>query len=284
MGVGVNLGIPLVEYVVVIQLDGCFVSALSLFLHEVGNLVRDLLEGYRLTPLGKRSSDAVNTRNDRLLVTVVLRIVVARIIQGERSVLDDVWLAIACQRVGTFERRASTVVIALDSGLELVHTTWLRNDRKIHILLCSEFLFFSTLVGIFRIAILGPCVIDIAILVDTHTLLATIRSAGIRCADELTVTIVSLYHHPGQRIVCAAILYSRNVDVADLAFLIGDDHMLTDLLPRHRDRVTFDVLARPRVYSSAECRAGTFRGIEVASMVLRVIALPGIAHGIVGSG
>ena len=59
--------------------------------------------------------------------------------------------------------------------------------------------------------------------------------------------------------------------------------MLLERLPRHRDRVTFDVLAGPRVYNSAKRRAVPLGGIRPVRIVLLVVALPGVTHGVVGA-
>ena len=127
--------------------------------------------------------------------------------------------------------------------LELVHGTWLRQNGEIHVLVGRQ-------VGI---AVLWPGEVDVAgRLVDAQELL-TAGGFWVSGADELTVAVVSFHDHAGQRVVrgqrvlVVALRQLGDVDGADLRLLSRHDHMLLERLPRHRDGVTFDVLARPRV-------------------------------------
>ena len=197
------------------------------------------------------------------------------VIQRERLRVDDVRLAVACQRVGAVEGLIfAPFVVVVSSGLELVNGTRLRQNGEVDVLVGRQ---VST-------AVLRPGEVDVTgLFVDTQVLRTTggFRVGG---ADELAVAVIGLHDHAGHGVVLAVVLHSRNVDGTDLGFVTGHDDVLLPVLPRHRNRVTFNVLARPRVYSSAECRAVTFRGFQARRIVLLVVALPGVAHGILGSG
>ena len=270
----VHLNGPALVHVLLVEGDLSFETAVALLLRQILNQIRNLGEGDLLRFGSQRAGGAIDARNNRSVCLVVLRVVVLRVIQGERLRVDDVRLTVALQRVGAVEGLAFFADVVFSGSLELVNGTWLRQNGEVDVLVGRQ---IGTTV--FR-----PGEVDVASLfVDTQELLTT-GDRWVSGADELAVAVVSFHDHAGHRVVRTAVLHSRNVDRADLGFLTRDDHVLLERLPRHRNRVTFDVLARPRVYSSAECRAGTLRGIEIATMVLRVVTLPGVAHGIVGSG
>ena len=159
------------------------------------------------------------------------------VIQGERLGVDDICRAIAIQRVGAFERLGLAIRIVVSTGsLKLIHGTRLCQNGEVHVLVIRQV----------RAAVLRPGEIDIAAVVDTQHLF-TARGCRIRGTNELTVTIVGLYHHAGQRIVLAAVCHRWHIDRADLGFLTRDDNVLLEVIPGHSDGVTFNVLARPGV-------------------------------------
>ena len=61
--------------------------------------------------------------------------------------------------------------------------------------------------------------------------------------------------------------------------------MLLKAFPRHRNRVTFDVLAWPRIHNCGEINTAAFRrfGTTWRGIFLRVVTLPRVAHGIFGT-
>ena len=199
---------------------------------------------------------------------------VLRVIQGERLRVDDVRLVVARQRVGAVEGLAIAIgVVVLISSLELFDTTWLRQNGKVHVLVSCQ-------VGT---AVLRPGEENLTgRFVDTQVL-RTARRYRIRSADELAVAVVGFHDHAGHRVVRAFALHSRNVDLTDLGFFARDDHVLLERLPRDCDRVTFDVLARPRVYNSAETGVGTLRSFQAVRVVFRVVPLPGVTHRVSGT-
>ena len=136
-----------------------------------------------------------------------------------------------------------------------------------------------------RPAVLRPSEVDFAgRFVDTQHLFAA-RCFRICGAEELAVAIVSLYNHASHGVVRATVLHSWHVDLANLGFVTGHDHVLLERLPRHRDRVTFDILARPRIHKRGKKNAATLRcfGASTHGIILRVVALPCVAHGVFGT-
>ena len=196
------------------------------------------------------------------------------VIQRERFGVDDVRLVIASQRVRAVEDLGiAEFIVVFTSSLELIHGTWLRQNGEVHVLVGR----------LVRTTVLRPGEIDIAVVINTQHLCAA-RSSYVRGADELAVAVVGLHDHAGHRVVRTTVLHSGNVDLTDLGFLTRDDHMLLESLPRHRDRVTFDVLARPRVDNSTELRAASLGNLRAGSLVFRVVALPGVTYRVIGSG
>ena len=271
----VHLHGPALVDVPLVEGDLSFEAAVALLLCQFLNQVSGLGEGDLLRLGRNRAGSAIDAGDDRSLGLVVLRGVVLRVIQGEGLRVDDVRLVVASQRIRAVEDFAFAIeIVVLVSSLELVHGTWLSQNGEAHVLVSGQ-------VGT---AILGPGEVDLAgLFVDTQVL----RTAG-RCrvggADELTVAVVGLHDHARHRIVRAFALDSRNVDLTDLGFHTRDDNVLLERLPRHRDRVTFDVLARPRVYDSAESSTVTLRGIRSGRVPFLVVTLPTVTHRVIGSG
>ena len=198
------------------------------------------------------------------------------VVEAPLVVGNNVRLVVAGQRVGAVEDPAAAKGVVASGSLQLVDGTGLRQHVKAHALLVAQV----------RALVLRHGVENFAgVLINTYARLTTTRSVGVTRTDEVTLRVVSLHDHAGHGIVLAAVLHLGNVDLADLELLTWSNDQLLPILPRDRDWVTFNILARPRVYSSAECRVGTLRGVQhTRSIVLLVIALPGVAHGIVGSG
>ena len=196
------------------------------------------------------------------------------VVQGERLGIDDVRLVIARQRVRTVEDLAIAVGIVFSGTLELVDGTRLRQNGEVHVLVGRQV----------RTTVFRPGEEDLAgRFVDIQQLL-TAGDGRIRGADELTVAVVRFHDHAGHRVVRTGVPQSRNVDRTDLGFRTRNDDVLLPVLPRDRDRVTFVVLARPRVHSSGERRIGPLGGFRAIRIVLLVVALPGVTHRVIGSG
>ena len=233
----VHLNGPALVHVLLVEGDLSFETAVALLLRQVLDQIRNLGEGDLLRFGSQRAGGAIDARNNRSVCLVVLRVVVLRVIQGERLRVDDVRLTVALQRVGAVEGLAFFADVVFSGSLELVNGTWLRQNGEVDVLVGRQ---IGTTV--FR-----PGEVDVASLfVDTQELLTT-GDRWVSGADECAVAVVSFHDHAGHRVVRTAVLHSRNVDRADLGFITCDDHVLLERLPRHRDRVTFDVLAGPRV-------------------------------------
>ena len=222
----------------------------------------------------QRAGWAIYTRNNRGIGLVVLRVVVFGVVQGERRGVDDVRLVVTGQRVRAVEGSITfePLIVVLSCTLELVHATRLCQNGEVHVLVSSQ-------VGA---AVLRPCEINFAIFVDTQHLLAA-GGRRIGGADKFSVAIVGLYNHAGHRIVRPTVLHSRHVDLANLGYFTGDDHVLLERLPRHRDWVTFDVLARPRVYDGHEECVVPLGGSWSPGRFLLIVARPPVTHGVFDS-
>ena len=271
----VHLDGPAVVHVLLIQLNLGFEAVITLLLCQVLDQVRGLGEGDLLRLGSNRPSSTIDAGDDRSIRLVVLRGVVLGVIKGERLRVDDVCLVVASQRVGAVEGSAFPEVVVLGSRLELVHATRLCQNGEVHVLVSCQ-------VGT---AVLRPGEEDFAgRFVDTQVL----RTAGcgrVRGADERAVAIVSLHDHAGHRVVSATVLHSRNIDLTDLGFLTGDDDVLFEVLPRHRDRVTFDVLARPRVHDGRKaCRFSPGGPSPWVGIFLLIVTLPGVTYRVGGGG
>ena len=269
----VHLDGPALVDVLLVKGDLSFEAALALLLRQILDQVWGLSEGDLLWLGSQRAGCAVHTRDDRSVRLVVLRGVVLGIVQGERLGVDDVRRVVARQRVGAVEGFAYAEGVILRGSLELVHGTWLRQNGEVHVLVGRQL----------GTAVLRPGEEDVAgVFVDTQ-LLRTTRRCRVGGTDELAVAVVGLHDHAVHRVVRAAVLHFGNVDRADLGFFTRHDHVLFERLPRHRDRITFDVLARPWVHDSVELGIGTLRRFQVAKIVRCVVPLPGVAHRIVST-
>ena len=60
--------------------------------------------------------------------------------------------------------------------------------------------------------------------------------------------------------------------------------MLLEVLPRHRDRVTLDVLARPRVHDGRKGCTVSLGGKRAGGTVDLIVSLPGVTYRVSGSG
>ena len=75
---------------------------------------------------------------------------------------------------------------------------------------------------------------------------------------------------------------ARDIDVPDLGFFTFDDHMLFEVLPRHRDGSTLDVLTWPRVHIGLKSSTASLGSPKALGCnVLGVVALPGVTHRVV---
>ncbi len=72
--------------------------------------------------------------------------------------------------------------------------------------------------------------------------------------------------------------------MTDLGLFPWDDDVLFEALPRDRNRVTFDVLARPRVHDSRVQGIGALSRFQAVGILLRVLALPDVAHRVIFTG
>ena len=226
---------------------------------------------------GQRAGWAIYTRNNRGIGLVVLRVVVFGVVQGERRGVDDVRLVVTGQRVRAVERLWLAIQIVVFSGsLKLLYCTRLRDYRKVHVLVSSQ-------VGT---AVLRPREVDVAgRFVDTQVL-STTGCLRVRGADKFAVAVVGLHDHTGHRVIRTLAAHSRDVDLTDLGFALGsrDDDVLFEVLPRHRDRVTFDVLARPGVHDGRKGCAASLGGSWSLRIVLLIVALPGVTYRVSGCG
>ena len=226
---------------------------------------------------GQRAGWAIYTRNNRGIGLVVLRVVVFGVVQGERLGVDDVRLVVTGQRVGAVERLWRAIQIVVFSGsLKLLYCTRLRDYRKVHVLVSGQ-------VGttVFR-----PREVDVAgRFVDTQVLSAA-GCLRVRGADELAVAVVGLHNHTGHRVIRTLAGHSWDVDCTDLGFALDprDDHVLFEVLPRHRDRVTFDVLARPGVHDGRKGYAASRGSPWSLRIFLLIVALPGVTYRVSGCG
>ena len=273
----VHLDGPALVDVFLVEGNLSFKAAVVLLLRQFLNQVWDLGEGDLLRLGSNRTGSTIDAGDDRSVRLVVLRVVVLGVVQGERLGVDHVRRVIARQRIRTVEGLAFFADVVFNGILELVDGTWLRQNGEVHVLVGRQ-------VGttVFR-----PGEVDVAgFFVDAQQLL-TAGDGRIRGADELAVAVVGFHDHAGHRVVRTAVLHSRNVDRTDLGFLTRDDHMLLrylSSLPRNRDRVTFDVLARPRVYSSAKSSVGPLGRVRTIRIVLLVVALPGVTYRVISRG
>ena len=241
----VHLDGPALVDVLLVQLDLGLEAAVTLLLHQVLDLIWYLFEDDLLWLGSQRADWAVNTRDYRRVRLVVFRRVVLGIVQGEGLGVDDVCLVVARQRVGAVEGSImipEEVLVALSCSLELVHGTRLRQNGEDHVLVSCQ-------VGA---AVLRPREVDVASGFVGTQVLRTAGCCRVRGADELAVAVVGLHDHAGHGVIRAAARHCRNVNLTDLGFLTRDDNVLLEVLPRHRDRVTFDVLARPRVHDGCK--------------------------------
>ena len=164
-------------------------------------------------------------------------------------------------------------IVVLTGSLELIHSTRLGQHAEAHSLLIAQL----------RALVLRHGVFDGAVGVDGQTLLTT-GGIGVARSDEVALSVVGFHDHAGHGIVGAAASDSRYVDLADLEHLARSDDQLLLVLPRHRDRVTFDVLARPRVHDGRKGCAASLGGFRTVNVLLGVRALPGVAYRVSGSG
>ena len=273
IGVGIHLGFPPRVDVLLIQLDLSFKAAVLAPLHQVRNLVPGFLKRDYLAFLS--GFVVFHAGNYCLLVGVILRVVELGVVEAPLVVSNNVCLVVAIQRVRAFKRSAYTAIVVFNRSLKLVDAARLGEHAEAHALLVAQV----------RALVLRHGVEDLAgSLINTYARLTTTRSVGVTRADEVTLRVVSLHDHAGHGIVRAAVLHLGNVDLADFELLAWLNDQLFSVLPRHRDRVTFDVLARPRVYSSAKNSAAPLGGIRPVRIVLRVVALPGVTHRVITRG
>ena len=137
-----------------------------------------------------------------------------------------------------------------------------------------------------RALVLRHGVEDIAgSLIDTQARRAATGSSGVARSDEATLGVVGLHNHAGQGIIHAPVFNRWNVNLADLELFARPDHQLFSVLPRYRDRITFDVLARPRVYDGCKVCVASLGGPNLwVGILLLIVALPGVTNRVSGSG
>ena len=272
----VHLDSPAVVDVLLIQLDLGLVAAVALLLCQVLDQIRSLGKGDLLRLSSQRAGSAINAGDDRSIRLVVLRGVVLGVVQGERLGVDDVRLVVARQRVGAVEGSVvlDKLIVALSSSLELVHAARLCQNGEVHVLVSCQ---VST-------AVLRPGEVDLTgLFVDTQVLGAA-RRRWVGGADELAVAVVGLHNHAGHGVIRAAARHIRDVDLTDLGFIARDNDVLFEALPRNRDRVTFDVLARPRVHDGRKGCAVPLGGKRRGGTVSLIVSLPGVTYRVRGSG
>ena len=277
----VELDIPALVHVAVVKRDRGLLAAVPLLLDEVSDPVGNLREGHRLASFGERALRSLDAGDDGGVRLVIPRIVVHRVIQRERLAVDHVWRVVALQRIGLIgDDGESTAVIALESRvLKLLHRARLRDHREVHVLLASDFALFLHLIGIVRVAVRGPRVENIAVLVHAQEIFAAARGFAVARAEELSGAVIRFNDDAGKRIV-GSLRGLRHIDVPHLGFFTRNDHvLLRGAIPRHRDRVTVHVFARPRVHGCLDVwgiknMVGAFR------IVLFVSIGPQVPHGL----
>ena len=270
----VHLDGPALVDVFLVQGDLGVETAVSLLLRQLLDQVRGLGEGDLLRLGSQRAGRAVNAGDNRGVRLVVLRGVVLGVVQGERLRVDDVRLVVAGQRVGVVEDLGvAKLIVVLTSGLELIHGTRLRQNGEVHVLISCQ-------VGT---AVLRPGEVDVTVVRDTQVL-GTAGYCRVGGADERAVAVVGLHDHAGHGVIRAAVLNSRNVNLTDLGFRTCNDDVLLKVLPRNRDRVTFDVLARPRVHDGRKGCTVSLGGIRRGGTVSLIVSLPGVTDWVRGSG
>ena len=96
------------------------------------------------------------------------------------------------------------------------------------------------------------------------------------------LTVVGLNDHAIERIACLTVPKARDIDVADLGFFTFDDHMLFEVLPRHRDGSALDVFVWPRVHVGLKLSTASLSSPKALGCnVLGVFTLPGVAHRVI---